>query len=58
MIITYQPKTFESSKIVDIKPVTTEHPKTSYSIYKIIRKDGKVGSNRSLNSDTKKLKVF
>ena len=53
MIITYQPKTFESSKIVDIKPVTTEHPKTSYSIYKIIRKDGKVGSNRSLNSGTK-----
>ena len=31
-IITYQPKTFENSNIVDIKSVITEHPKTSHKL--------------------------
>ena len=33
-IITYQPRTFQNSNIVDIKSVFTEHPKTSKTIYK------------------------
>ena len=53
-IITYQPKTFESPNIVDIKSVTTEHPETSHKLSKTIRQAEKVGSNSSSYSDTKK----
>ena len=52
--ITYQPKTFENLNIADIKSVTTKHPKTS----KTTRPTEKVGSNRSLYSDTKKVKIL
>ena len=52
-VITYQPKTFENLNIVDIKSVIIEHPKTSHKLSKTVRKAGKVGSNSSLNSDTK-----
>ena len=57
-IITYQPKTFENPNIVDIKSVITEHPKTSHKLSKTIRQAEKVGSNSSLYSDTKKVKIF
>ena len=56
--ITYQPKTFENSNFVDIKLITTEHPKTSHRLSKIIGQAEKVGSNNSLYSDTKKEKNF
>ena len=56
--MTYQPKTFENSNIVDTKSVITEHPKTSHKLSKTIRQAEKVGSNNSLYSDTKKAKVF
>ena len=49
-IITHQPKTFENPNIADIESVITEHPKTSNKLSKA----EKVGSNSSLNSDTKK----
>ena len=52
-IITYEPKTFVYSNIVDIKSVTTEHPKASHKLCKTIRQAEKVGSNSSLYSDTK-----
>ena len=35
-IITYQPKPIESPKIIDIKSVTKEHPKTSHKFSKTI----------------------
>ena len=54
-IITYQLKTFE---IVDIKPIVTEHPKTSHKLSKTIRQAVKVRSNSSLYSDTEKVKNF
>ena len=57
-IITYQPKTFENPNIVDIKSVITEHPKTSHKLSKTIRQAEKVGSNSSLYSDTKNVKIF
>ena len=38
-IITFQPKNFENPNIIDIKPVITEHPKTSYKLFKTIRLD-------------------
>ena len=56
-LITYQLKTFENPNI-DIKPVITEHPKTSHKLSKTIRQAEKVGSNSSLYSDTKKGKIF
>ena len=34
-IITYQPKTFEKPNIVDIKPITTEDPRTSHKLSKV-----------------------
>ena len=37
-IITYQPKPFENPNIVDIKPIITEHPKTSHKLSKTITK--------------------
>ena len=36
-IITQQPKPIESPKIIDIKSVTIEHPKTSYRLSKTLR---------------------
>ena len=52
--ITYQPKTFENTIIFYIKSVITEHPKASRKL----PKNEKVGSNSSLYSDTKKVKIF
>ena len=57
-IITYQWKTFENPNIVHIKSFVTEHPKTSHELSKAIRQAEKVGSNRSLYSDTKNSEVF
>ena len=57
-IITYQPKTFENPNIVDIKPVITEHPKTSHKFCKTIRQAEKLGSSSSLYIVTKKVKIF
>ena len=57
-IITYEPKTFESPNIVDIKSIIIEHPKKSYRLAKTIRQAIKVGSNSSLYSDTKKTEKF
>ena len=48
--MTYQPKAFKNSNIVDIILVITEQPKTSHKL----SNTEKVGSNRSLYSDTKK----
>ena len=53
-IITYQPKIFEDPNIVDIKSITTEHPKTSHKLSKTIRQAEKVDSNSSLYSAYKK----
>ena len=52
----YLSKTFENPNIVNIKSVITEHPKTSHELSKTITQAEKVGSNSSLNSDTKKKK--
>ena len=59
-IITYQLKTFENSNIADIKSVITEHPNTSHSHKwsNTIWQAEKVGSNNSLYSDIKKVKMF
>ena len=57
-IITQQPKTCENPNIVDIKSVITEHPKTSHQLSKPIRQAEKVGSNSSLYSDIKKVKIL
>ena len=50
-------KTFENPKIVDVKSVITVHPKASHKLSKTIRQAEKVGSNSSLYSDTKKVKI-
>ena len=47
-------KTFEKSNIFDIKSINIEHPTTSHKLSKTIIKAGKVGSNSSLYTDTKK----
>ena len=52
--ITYQPKTFENTIIFYIKSVITEHPKASRKL----SKNEKVGSNSTLYSDTKKVKII
>ena len=58
-IVACQPKSFENPNIADIKSVITEHWKTSHKLSKTIRQAKKVGSNRSLCSDTKnEWKVF
>ena len=57
-IITYQPKAFENSYIVDVKSVITEHLKTSHKLSNTIRQTEKLGSNRSLLVMKKKLKSF
>ena len=41
-IITQKPKTIENLNIIDVKSVTTEHPKTSYKLSKTARKAKKV----------------
>ena len=56
-IIAYQAKAFENPNIVDIKSIITEHSK-SLELFKTITQAEKVGSNRSLYSDTKKAKMF
>ena len=35
-IITYQPKTFQNTNIVDIKSVITDYPQTSHTLSKTI----------------------
>ena len=60
-IINQQPKTCENSSIIDIKSAIIEHPQTSNNLSKTIRQTGKVsqvGSNSSLYSDTKKVKIL
>ena len=57
-IITYQSKTFENLNIVDIKSIITEHPRAPHKLSKTVRQAEKVGSNSSLYSDTKKVKIF
>ena len=57
-IITYQPKTFQSPNIVDIKSVITEHIKTAHKLSETIRKGEKVDFNSSLYSDRKKSEKF
>ena len=47
-LITYQPTTYESPNIVDVKSVITEHPKTSHKLPKTIRQAEKVDSKRPL----------
>ena len=37
-MITYQPKSFENPKIVDIKSVITEHPEALHKLSKTIRR--------------------
>ena len=51
-------KSVKRSKIVDIKSVTTVHPKTSHKLSKCIRQAEKVRSHSSLYNDTKKVKLF
>ena len=53
-IITYQPKSFRNSNIVDIKSVIRKHPKTSHKLSKTIRQAEKLSYDSSLYSDTKK----
>ena len=47
-LITYQPTTYGSPNIVDVKSVITEHPKTSHKLPKTIRQAEKVDSKRPL----------
>ena len=54
-IISYQPKTSENPNIVDIQS-KLKWSKTIIS--KTIRQAEKVGSNSSLCSDTKKVRIF
>ena len=57
-IIPYQPKSFEKPNIVDIKSVNTESPKASHKLSMTTTQAEKVGSNSSLYSDTKKVKIL
>ena len=57
-IITYQPKTFKSPNIFDVKSVITEHPKTSHKLAKTRGKGEKLDSNIPLYSDSKKRENF
>ena len=54
----YQPATFENPDIVDIKSILIEYPKTSHKLSKTIGQAINVGSNSSLYSDTKNVKIF
>ena len=53
-IITYQPKKFGKSNIVDEKSIIIEQPKTSHKSSKPKRHTEKIGPNCSSYSDTKK----
>ena len=57
-IITQQPKTFKNPNIAYIKSVIIEHPKASHKLSKTIIQAEKLGSNSSLYSGTKKVKLF
>ena len=60
-IITQQPKTFEKPNNVDIKSGVIENSETSHKLSKTIiqvKKVSQVGSNSSLYSNTKKVKIF
>ena len=57
-IITNQPTIFEKPNIIFIKLVITEHPKLLQKLSKTIKKAEKVGRDRSLYSDTKKVETF
>ena len=57
-IITNQPTIFEKPNIIVIKLVITEHPKLLQKLSKTIKKAEKVGRDRSLYSDTKKVETF
>ena len=57
-IITYQPKSFKSPNIVDIKSFISEHPKTSHKLSKTIRQAEKVGSNIFYIVIHKTMKIF
>ena len=57
-IITNQPTIFEKPNIIVIKLVITEHPKLLQKLSKTIKKAEKVGCDRSLYSDTKKVETF
>ena len=57
-IITNQPTIFEKPNIIVIKLVITEHPKLLQKLPKTIKKAEKVGRDRSLYSDTKKVETF
>ena len=44
---------------LNMMPETTaEHPKTSYKLYRTIKRAGEVGLNSFLYSDTNKEKIF
>ena len=53
-IITNQSRTFQNPDIADIKPIITEHPKTSHELPKTIKQAEEVGSNNSLYKDTQR----
>ena len=58
-IIIYQLKIcFANSNVVNINSVITEHPKTLHKLSKTIRQSKKGGSNSTLFSDTKEVKIF
>ena len=57
-IITNQQTIFEKPNIIVIKLVITEHPKLLQKLSKTIKKAEKVGRDRSLYSDTKKVETF
>ena len=57
-IITNQPTIFEKPNIIVIKLVITEHPKLLQKLSKTIKKAEKVGRDRSLYSDTKKVETI
>ena len=57
-IITNQPTIFEKPNVIVIKLVITEYPKLLQKLSKTIKKAEKVGRDRSLYSDTKKVETF
>ena len=61
-IIAEEPKTMENPKLINIKSVFIEHPKTPRKLPRIINQTKKVGcgknSDSSLYSKTKKVKIF
>ena len=57
-IITYQLKNFKNPNIVDIKSISTNHPRTSHKLSNTTKQAEEVGSNSSLCSDTEKVKFL